>query len=93
MSFPRSEAIPIKAKLIRTTKLAEFVYCSKAWELKYMNGVEVSPEARELQAAADAWHIERGRSLARRDSYRLAAFAALLSGAVLFIFCWLGWAK
>jgi hypothetical protein len=93
VSFPRSEAIPMKEKLIRATELAEFVYCSKAWELKYLDGVEVSPEARELQAAANAWHIEKGRSLARGDSYQLAAFAALLLGAVLIVFCWLGWAK
>jgi hypothetical protein len=54
-------------KLIRATELAEFVYCSKAWHLKYLDGVEVSPGARELQAKANAWHIEQGRSLARRD--------------------------
>jgi len=80
-------------KLIRATELAEFVYCSKAWELKYQDAAEVSPEARELQAAANAWHIERGRSLARGDSYRLGAIAALILGAILIVFCWLGWAK
>jgi hypothetical protein len=37
-------------KLIRATELAEFVYCSKAWHLKYLDGAEVSHEARELQA-------------------------------------------
>ena len=56
--------------LIRATELAEFVYCSKAWHLKYLEGAEVSPEARELQAEANAWHIEQGKSLARGDSYR-----------------------
>jgi hypothetical protein len=59
-------------KLIRATELAEFVYCSKAWHLKYLDGAEVSPGARELQAEANAWHIEQGRSLARGDSYRWA---------------------
>ena len=58
----------MREKLIRATELAEFVYCSKAWELKYQDGAEVSPEACELQAAANAWHIERGRSLARGDT-------------------------
>ena len=29
-------------KLIRATELAEFVYCSRAWELKYLRGVEPS---------------------------------------------------
>jgi hypothetical protein len=93
MSSPRSEVITMKEKLIRATELAEFVYCPKAWELKYMDGAKVSPEARELQAAANAWHIEKGRSLARGDSYRLGAVAALLLGVVLNVFCWLGWAK
>ena len=80
-------------KLISATELAEFVYCPKAWELKYQDGAEVSREARERQAEANAWHIEKGRSLARGDSYRLAGFAALLLGAILIAFCWLGWAK
>jgi hypothetical protein len=42
----------MKQKLIRATELAEFVYCSKAWHLKYLEGAEVSPVARELQAEA-----------------------------------------
>jgi len=84
----------MKEKLIRATELSEFVYCSKAWELKYQDGAEVSPEARELQSAANAWHIERGRSLPREDSYRLGAFAALLLGAILIVFCpTLGYAR
>ena len=33
----------MKQKLIRATELAEFVYCSKAWHLKYVDGAEVSP--------------------------------------------------
>jgi hypothetical protein len=54
----------MKQKLIRATELAEFVYCSKAWHLKYLDGAEVSPMARELQAEASAWHIDRvNRSL------------------------------
>ena len=36
-------------KLIRATELAEFVYCSRAWELKYLRGVEPSREAQQLQ--------------------------------------------
>ena len=36
-------------KLIRATELAEFVYCSRAWELKYLRGVEPSPEAQQLR--------------------------------------------
>jgi hypothetical protein len=83
----------MKQKLIRATELAEFVYCSKAWHLKYLDGAEVSPEARELQAEANAWHIEQGRSLARGDSYRLAGLAALMLAIILIVFCWLGWAK
>ena len=82
----------MKQKLIRATELAEFVYCSKAWHLKYLEGAEVSSAARELQAEANAWHIEQGRSLARSDGYRWAGFAALVL-AVLTLFCWLGWAK
>jgi hypothetical protein len=80
-------------KLIRATELSEFVYCSKAWYLKYLDGAEVSPGARELQAEANAWHIEQGRSLARGDSYRWAGFAALMLAIILIVFYWLGWAK
>ena len=36
-------------KLIRATELAEFVYCSRAWELKYLRGLEPSREAQQLQ--------------------------------------------
>ena len=35
-------------KLIRATELAEFFYCSRAWELKYLRGVEPSREAQQL---------------------------------------------
>jgi hypothetical protein len=80
-------------KLIRATELAEFVYCSKAWHLKYLDGAEVSPGTRELQAEANAWHIEQGRSLARIESYRWAGFAALMLAIILIVFYWLGWAK
>ena len=83
----------MKQKLIRATELAEFVYCSKAWHLKYLEDAEVSHEARELQAEANAWHIEQGKSLSRGDSYRRAGFAALMLAIVLIVFCWLGWAK
>jgi hypothetical protein len=83
----------MKQKLIRATELAEFVYCSKAWHLKHLDGAEVSPMARELQAEASAWHIEQGKSLARGDSYRWAGFAALMLAIILIVFCWLGWAK
>jgi hypothetical protein len=85
--------VPDEAKLIRATELAEFVYCSKAWHLKYLDGAEVSPGARELQAEANAWHIEQSRSLARGDGYRWAGFAALMLAIILIAFCWLGWAK
>lgn len=36
-------------KLIRATELAEFVYCSRAWELKYLRSIEPSREAHQLQ--------------------------------------------
>jgi hypothetical protein len=84
---------PMKHKLIRATELAELVYCSKAWHLKCVEGAQVSPEARELRAAATVWHIEQGRSLAQGDSYRWAGFAALMLAVILIVFCWLGWAK
>jgi hypothetical protein len=89
----RQNEDPMKQKLIRATELAEFVHCSKAWHLKYLDGAEVSPEALALQAEANAWHVEQGRSLARGDSYRWAAFAALMLAIVLIVFCWMGWAK
>ena len=37
-------------KPIRATELAEFVYCSRAWELKDLRGVEPSREAQQLQS-------------------------------------------
>jgi hypothetical protein len=83
----------MKQKLIRATELAEFVYCSKAWHLKYLNGAQVSAAARQLQAAATVWHIEQGRSLTQGDSYRWAGLAALMLAVVLILFYWLGWAK
>jgi len=61
--------------------------------LKYERGVKVSETARDLQLIANSWHIQQGRSLARGDSYRWAAYAALLLAVVLFTFSWLGWAK
>jgi hypothetical protein len=32
----------VPRKLISATELAEFVYCAKAWELKYIQGAEPS---------------------------------------------------
>ncbi len=80
-------------KLIRATELAEFVYCSRAWELKYLRGVEPSREARQLQIEGNAWHAAQGQVLARIDSLRWAAYAALALAALLFAFSWLGWAR
>ena len=79
-------------KLIPATQLAEYVYCSHAWYLK-QHGVQVSQETRAIQAEANSWHEQQGRSLAAGDSYRWAAFAALLLAALLFFFLWLGWSR
>jgi hypothetical protein len=86
-------AVTMQQNLIPATELAEFVYCSQAWHLKYERGVKVSETARDLQLIANSWHIQQGRSLARGDSYRWAAYAALLLAVVLLTFCWLGWTK
>ncbi len=80
-------------KLIRATELAEFVYCSRAWELKYIRGVQPSREAQQLQRAGNAWHAVQGRALALSDSLRWAAYAALALAAILFAFSCLGWAR
>lgn len=80
-------------KLIRATELAEFVYCSHAWELKHIHGVQPSREAQQLQIEGNAWHVAQGRALARSDSLRWAAFAALALAVILFVLVWLGWAR
>ena len=80
-------------KLIAATELAEFVYCAKAWELKYVRGVEPSGETQQLRVEGNAWHASQGRQLARGDSFRRAAFAALALAAILYLFLWLGWAR
>lgn len=77
-------------KLIAATELAEFVYCAKAWELKYVQGVEPSTETQQLQVAGNAWHASQGWQLARGDSFRWAAFVALALAVILFVFVWLG---
>jgi hypothetical protein len=76
-------------KLIPATQIAEYVYSSQAWYLK-LHGALVSAETRGIQAQATVWHEEQGRSLARGDGYRWAAYAAALLAVVLFLFCWLG---
>ena len=80
-------------KLISATELAEFVYCAKAWELKYVRGAESSAEAQQFQLEGNAWHAAQGRQLARSDSFRWAAFIALGLAVILFIFVWMGWAR
>ena len=80
-------------KLIPATELAEFVYCAKAWELKYVRGAESSAEAQQLQVEGNAWHAAQGRRLARSDSLRWAAFIALALAVILFLFVWMGWAR
>ena len=80
-------------KLISATELAEFVYCGKAWELKHIHGAEPSSETQQLQVEGHAWHIAQGRQLARSDSFRWAALAALALAVILFLFGWLGWAR
>jgi len=80
-------------KLISATELAEFVYCAKAWELKYVRRVEPSSETQQLQVEANAWHASQGRQLARGDSFRRAAFVALALAVILYLFLWLGWAQ
>ena len=80
-------------KLISATELAEFVYCAKAWELKFVRGAESSAEAQQLQFEGNAWHAAQGRRLARSDSFRWAAFIALALAVILFLFVWMGWAR
>jgi hypothetical protein len=77
-------------KLIPATELAEFVYCAKAWELKYVRGIEPSSET---QLEGNVWHASQGRQLARGDSFRWAVMLALVLAVILFIFVWLGWAR
>lgn len=88
----RSEGV-MRRRLISATELAEFVYCAKAWELKYVRGVEPSSEAQELQVEGNAWHASQGRQLARGDSFRWAALVALALAVILFVFVSLGWAR
>jgi hypothetical protein len=80
-------------KLIAATELAEFVYCAKAWELKYVRGVEPSSETLQLQVEGNVWHASQGQQLARGDSFRWAALVALALAVILFVFVWLGWAR
>ena len=80
-------------KLIRATELAEFVYCSRAWELKYLRGVQPSRQAQLLQIEGNAWHATQGRALARTDSLRWAAYFALALAAILLAFSWMRWAR
>ena len=90
--MPRSENT-MPRKLIAATELSEFVYCAKAWELKYIRGAEPSCEAQQLQVEGNAWHVAQGRQLARSDGYRWAALIALVLAVILFVFGWLGWAR
>jgi|GEM_PF-5674354 len=83
----------MRKRLISATELAEFVYCAKAWELKYVQGVEPSTETQQLQDEGNAWHASQGRQLARGDSFRWGAFVALALAVILFVFVWLGWAR
>ena len=80
-------------KLIAATELAEFIYCAKACELKYVRRVEPSSETQQLRVEGNAWHASQGRQLARGDSFRWAAFVALALAVILFVFVWLGWAR
>ena len=80
-------------KLIPATELAEFVCCAKAWQLKYVRGAVSSAEAQQFQVEGNAWHAAQGRQLAQRDSFRWAAFIALMLAVMLFFFIWMGWAR
>jgi hypothetical protein len=55
-------------KLIPATELAEFVYCSRAWELKYVHGVQPSRKAQQLQIEGNAWHAAKENRLRRIPS-------------------------
>jgi hypothetical protein len=96
--IPKDDLIPVceeimPRKLIPATELAEFIYCTKAWQLKFIECAEPSSEARELQVKGNTWHVAQGRALARSDSFRWGAYAALGLAILLFMFCWLGWAR
>lgn len=88
--MPGSEDI-VSRKLIPATELAEFVYCAKAWELKYVQKAESSAEARQLQTDGNAWHEVQGQQLARSDRFRRAAFVVLALAVMLFLLVWMGW--
>jgi hypothetical protein len=80
-------------KLIPATELSEFVFCAKAWELKYIRGAELSSEAHQLQVEGSAWHTAQGQPLARSDRLRWAAFITLALAVILFLFVWMGWVQ
>jgi hypothetical protein len=96
--IPKGDLIPVceeimTRKIIPATELAEFIYCAKAWQLKFIECAEPSKEARQLQIKGNFWHVAQGEALARSDSFRWGAYAALGLAILLFVFCWLGWAR
>ena len=71
-------------KLIPATELAEFVYCAKAWELKYVHGAEPSSVVHgEVRNPAHNRHTGGGESRFYRRSGRVALIC-LLSAAAQF---------
>ena len=78
---------------VSASELSEFVFCRRAWWLKYRMGAVNDTAGKQAEEAGGCRHrCEQGR-IARAVGMELIGAGLLLFGLFLLIFRWIGWAK
>jgi hypothetical protein len=78
-----------RRKLIRASEVGEYVFCARAWRLRFDGYVPTAGQhARE---AGTAWHLGHGRSVRRTRRLKLVAACASLMAVVVAVLILLSW--
>jgi CRISPR/Cas system-associated exonuclease Cas4 (RecB family) len=78
---------------VSASEVSEFVFCRRAWWLKYQMGAVASRAAQTAETTGRAWHRRQGRRIARVAGLKLVGSGLVLFGVILLVFHLLGWAR
>lgn len=76
---------------ISASEVSEFIFCRRAWWLKYQIGAVNDAAGKRAEEAGMRWHNRQQGRIARVVGMELVGAGLLLFGAVLLIFYAIGW--
>ena len=78
---------------ISASELSEFVFCRRAWWLKYQMGATNDAAGKLAERAGESWHRREQGRVAKVVGIELVGAGLLLFGVLLLTFHLLGWAR